>query len=159
MLLDGTKFNSSTSFHLIQSHYKAMQQGWQNDHSIHPLRPEFRALRIRRTPCFFFQAEDRIRATSVTGVQTCALPIYPADRGAWKKGDRPFGAIHNGRTYLFASAEQQQKFLASPNAFAPVLSGCDPVVYAERGQLEIGRASCRERVEVVADSGDRETEG
>src|SRR5437764_12587596 len=25
---------------------------------------------------FFFQAEDGIRATSVTGVQTCALPIY-----------------------------------------------------------------------------------
>ena len=25
--------------------------------------------------CFFFQAEDGIRVTSVTGVQTCALPI------------------------------------------------------------------------------------
>src|SRR5437762_11520367 len=25
---------------------------------------------------FFFQAEDGIRATSVTGVQTCALPIW-----------------------------------------------------------------------------------
>src|SRR5437763_6645684 len=27
--------------------------------------------------CFFFQAEDGIRDTSVTGVQTCALPISP----------------------------------------------------------------------------------
>src|SRR5437763_8965929 len=26
---------------------------------------------------FFFQAEDGIRDTSVTGVQTCALPISP----------------------------------------------------------------------------------
>ena len=26
---------------------------------------------------FFFQAEDGIRDISVTGVQTCALPIYP----------------------------------------------------------------------------------
>src|SRR5690606_40104902 len=26
---------------------------------------------------FFFQAEDGIRAFHVTGVQTCALPIYP----------------------------------------------------------------------------------
>src|SRR5437762_12992220 len=26
--------------------------------------------------CFFFQAEDGIRDTSVTGVQTCALPIF-----------------------------------------------------------------------------------
>src|SRR5207237_4356624 len=28
-------------------------------------------------PSFFFQAEDGIRVSSVTGVQTCALPIYP----------------------------------------------------------------------------------
>src|SRR5258708_20989446 len=27
---------------------------------------------------FFFQAEDGIRDDLVTGVQTCALPIYPA---------------------------------------------------------------------------------
>src|SRR3712207_7165800 len=32
----------------------------------------------RRTSCvFFFQAEDGIRDIGVTGVQTCALPIYP----------------------------------------------------------------------------------
>src|SRR3712207_8465859 len=29
--------------------------------------------------CFFFQAEDGIRDIGVTGVQTCALPIYVAD--------------------------------------------------------------------------------
>src|SRR5437879_11084938 len=29
---------------------------------------------------FFFQAEDGIRDTSVTGVQTCALPIYHVKR-------------------------------------------------------------------------------
>src|SRR2546427_839774 len=29
---------------------------------------------------FFFQAEDGIRDLTVTGVQTCALPIYPANR-------------------------------------------------------------------------------
>src|SRR5256884_7670776 len=37
---------------------------------------------------FFFQAEDGIRDVAVTGVQTCALPIYKAReehdaRGAW----------------------------------------------------------------------------
>ena len=26
--------------------------------------------------CFFFQAEDGIRDIGVTGVQTCALPIF-----------------------------------------------------------------------------------
>src|SRR3712207_5959665 len=34
---------------------------------------------------FFFQAEDGIRDISVTGVQTCALPIYP-DAGAFSIG-------------------------------------------------------------------------
>src|SRR5207248_6972132 len=34
-----------------------------------------------RLPClFFFQAEDGIRDRTVTGVQTCALPISPARR-------------------------------------------------------------------------------
>src|SRR5436189_6250021 len=34
---------------------------------------------------FFFQAEDGIRDTSVTGVQTCALPIWAGRRvaGPW----------------------------------------------------------------------------
>src|SRR5438093_12820235 len=38
---------------------------------------------------FFFQAEDGIRDWSVTGVQTCALPIWQADGRAhgWR-GDR-----------------------------------------------------------------------
>src|SRR5256886_7581164 len=30
--------------------------------------------------CFFFQAEDGIRDLTVTGVQTCALPIFPTRR-------------------------------------------------------------------------------
>src|SRR5205085_7110303 len=33
-------------------------------------------------PCFFFQAEDGIRDLTVTGVQTCALPIYVLTRVA-----------------------------------------------------------------------------
>src|SRR2546430_11200419 len=31
--------------------------------------------------CFFFQAEDGIRDLTVTGVQTCALPICQRGRG------------------------------------------------------------------------------
>src|SRR5256884_5857509 len=31
---------------------------------------------MRPTPVFFFQAEDGIRDVAVTGVQTCALPIF-----------------------------------------------------------------------------------
>src|SRR5688572_33226105 len=29
--------------------------------------------------CFFFQAEDGIRGLTVTGVQTCALPIFSSN--------------------------------------------------------------------------------
>src|SRR2546430_7132900 len=35
--------------------------------------------------CFFFQAEDGIRDLTVTGVQTCALPIFPG-RAAFLDG-------------------------------------------------------------------------
>src|SRR5256885_3519705 len=49
---------------------------------------------------FFFQAEDGIRDYKVTGVQTCALPIYgrPA-RGALHRVPRgpEEGARHRGR--------------------------------------------------------------
>src|SRR5437763_17085438 len=43
---------------------------------------------------FFFQAEDGIRDTSVTGVQTCALPIYPARR---------MPRVHRGASYGHAA--------------------------------------------------------
>src|SRR5207249_8673391 len=35
---------------------------------------------------FFFQAEDGIRDRNVTGVQTCALPIFAAFGGAAERG-------------------------------------------------------------------------
>src|SRR2546422_11561044 len=35
---------------------------------------------------FFFQAEDGIRDVAVTGVQTCALPIFPQDAYTASKG-------------------------------------------------------------------------
>src|SRR2546430_14401120 len=38
--------------------------------------------------CFFFQAEDGIRDLTVTGVQTCALPIF--DRRASFSSARPY---------------------------------------------------------------------
>src|SRR5699024_11860926 len=46
-------------------------------------RHEFRSSQILSGPmwltrCFFFQAEDGIRDRNVTGVQTCALPIFSA---------------------------------------------------------------------------------
>src|SRR5690554_4162857 len=36
----------------------------------------FFVIQFAMTACFFFQAEDGIRVADVTGVQTCALPIF-----------------------------------------------------------------------------------
>src|SRR5262249_57590089 len=73
---------------------------------------------------FFFQAEDGIRDWSVTGVQTCALPISAGDRG------------HGGD-------------LAEHLAVAALrCQGREPV-----RREEIGRASCRERGEIAGGGG------
>jgi YHS domain-containing protein len=40
---------------------------------------------------------------------------------------------------LFASAAHQQKFLANPDAYSPVLSGYDPVQFAAGGKLVEGK--------------------
>src|SRR2546430_7086180 len=50
---------------------------------------------------FFFQAEDGIRDLTVTGVQTCALPISPSGRAPSvarpRAPDRDTGAAIRGR--------------------------------------------------------------
>ncbi len=56
----------------------------------------------------------------------------------WTLGDRRWGAIHRGRTYLFAGPEQQRKFLADPDRYAPVLSGNDVVIALEQQQTVPG---------------------
>src|SRR5437870_12706452 len=93
---------------------------------------------------FFFQAEDGIRDGHVTGVQTCALPIYGVpvaqdqrmDAGVFEPeldgvdiGDRRLAAGDIDR--IASRAERRDKL-------------------AER---QIGRASCRERVVMTVDGG------
>src|SRR5207253_4458495 len=83
---------------------------------------------------FFFQAEDGIRDGHVTGVQTCALPIWriilPAgQRHVLGAGEQlpDVDAAQRGRHH--AEVRQRRE--------APADFG-----------IEIGRASCRERVEM-----------
>src|SRR5437764_14431772 len=55
---------------------------------------------------FFFEAEDGIRGTSVTGVQTCALPIScPAARGDEVK----VACRDPGRQDMLADLETRQR--------------------------------------------------
>src|SRR5260370_30037061 len=58
---------------------------------------------------FFFQAEDGIRDSSVTGVQTCALPIYKVDgvnNGAW---------VFEVEMFRFDTARKEVQFTGPSN--------------------------------------------
>src|SRR6266508_3421053 len=53
---------------------------------------------------FFFQAEDGIRDGHVTGVQTCALPIWLRHDGAGFALETPNGRVQTARLVLAAGA-------------------------------------------------------
>lgn len=66
-------------------------------------------------------------------------PVTLAERGVWTEGRAQWGVRHRGRTYLFAGPEQQQAFLATPDRYAPALSGDDPVIAVDQGKSMPGR--------------------
>ena len=70
---------------------------------------------------FFFQAEDGIRDYKVTGVQTCALPIYPR------------------------SCPKTSKFIA-PSTLAPCEAGKVSLIMPVVGSIVISRRSDRKSV-------------
>src|SRR5258706_1363585 len=88
-----------------------------------------------------FQAEDGIRDWSVTGVQTCALPICQVRRD----GQVKVGGI--GVTFQGIYAGATQNLTVTSNLTGPVGPGVTPasVVLVNEIPGEIGRASCRER--------------
>lgn len=52
------------------------------------------------------------------------------EQNSWQKANPLYGAVHDGQTYLFVSADEQQRFLADPRryAFPPLgLEGFCPV--------------------------------
>jgi YHS domain-containing protein len=55
------------------------------------------------------------------------------------QGNVQWGVIHRGRTYLFAGPQEQQRFYADPDRYAPVLSGNDVVMAIDNGQMLAGR--------------------
>jgi len=67
----------------------------------------------------------------------CPVTLF-RDR-VWQEGDRAFGCFHRGRLYLFCTANHRDEFRRSPDDFAPVLSGYDPVIFAEEGRLVEGK--------------------
>src|SRR5437667_3578861 len=87
---------------------------------------------------FFFQAEDGIRDRDVTGVQTCALPIS-SRRGCLGTQAR--------RARRGLAPEALQLVAREVRFVGAGVAGDHPgVIRAGRRLIEIGRASCRERV-------------
>jgi thiol-disulfide isomerase/thioredoxin/YHS domain-containing protein len=61
-------------------------------------------------------------------------PVTLAEEQQWMLGDRRWGAVHEGRTYLFRGPEEQQRFLARPEQYGPVMSGDDVVLAVDDGR-------------------------
>src|SRR3712207_6908086 len=84
---------------------------------------------------FFFQAEDGIRDIGVTGVQTCALPISVSQE-------------YQADPTLFWLVKLMDLAVVIPAAFIAGVGLLRRAPWATKlgFTLEIGRASCRERV-------------
>src|SRR2546430_13326658 len=90
---------------------------------------------LRRLSFFFFQAEDGIRDLTVTGVQTCALPIYLVSMIQFLYGNTPAAGTSNSSVMVKTwSGWPWTHPLAHATGFGRSLSS----------PREIGRASCRE---------------
>lgn len=66
-------------------------------------------------------------------------PVTLAEQAKWAEGRAQWGVQHRGRTYLFVGQEEQQRFLANPDRYAPALSGDDVVLAFESGQQMPGQ--------------------
>src|SRR5206468_4959635 len=96
--------------------------------------------------------EDGIRDLIVTGVQTCALPIFTIQ--GYKESRLVADPIrlldcvlpaNGGKAYILASPERANKLRKPPVYILGFGERSNPS-YGPRA--EIGRASCRERVEI-----------
>src|SRR5207248_5141488 len=95
-----------------------------------------------------FQAEDGIRDRTVTGVQTCALPISD---DKWFTGDSylllllaTVVYVYGGKPFIVGAAHE----LRSRNpGMMTLVAVAITVAFAYSAAVEIGRASCREGAE------------
>src|SRR5690606_40942290 len=98
-----------------------------------------------------------IRDFHVTGVQTCALPISPSNFSRSRKSSGPQGASFNGGLVL--APEASRLLMLGLYRTRSTNRTSSPSTGSRRGgrigspppsRWEIGRASCRERVDVAA---------
>src|SRR5205085_5082201 len=89
---------------------------------------------------FFFQAEDGIRDLTVTGVQTCALPILIG----YGMGDAIFVFSAVAAYDHLIGKRDEWHIRVTNNSWGNSFRLFDPA-----DPIKIGRASCRERVEIA----------
>src|SRR5690606_40892585 len=100
---------------------------------------------------FFFQAEDGIRYFHVTGVQTCALPIFGRrlePGGTWRR----IPPVEVGADRAPCKEVVRRGDEVDIEQFAWLKN--NPADGGRYVNIKIGRASCRERgsIEAVAES-------
>src|SRR5437867_12406597 len=100
---------------------------------------------------YFFQAEDGIRDRTVTGVQTCALPIWVPVYAT--PLTRAFVAEKLREHVLPEPADLRLMRPREPFALGPFT--IEPI-RVTHSIAEIGRASCRARVETAGGATPRE---
>src|SRR5699024_11242183 len=99
---------------------------------------------------FFFQAEDGIRDRNVTGVQTCALPISISLTGQLagvEAGANQYFNKHVSDLNL-AECASIAAITKNPTKYNPATNPEEHIL-----RRKIGRASCRERVEIAGAAG------
>ena len=68
-------------------------------------------------------------------------PVELSRSGRWVLGDLRWTVVHQGWIYRLSGAEQRQQFLADPDRFAPVNSGNDVVLSADRNRVVPGQTA------------------
>ncbi|MEZ6072833.1 MAG: thioredoxin family protein [Pirellulales bacterium] len=63
-------------------------------------------------------------------------PVSLVEKSEWTPGRPEYGLRHRGRTYLFAGADEWQRFNNDPDKYAPLAAGLDPVLMVDE-QLRV----------------------
>ena len=88
-------------------------------------------------------------------------PVCIVDGGKWVAGKSDFSAQFDGRTYLFPDAGARDKFVASPEKYAPALNGDCIVCYQMHGARPGGSvkhaAAYQGRVYLFPGAGEKQT--
>ena len=65
-------------------------------------------------------------------------PVSLTETETWKSGDAQFKYEFQGVCYQLSSAEELERFKATPEKFIPALHGCDPVALVNDHTVQVG---------------------